>query len=391
MSRSSSWLALLFATRVLLAQTAPLERLAAESTQLRAFSPIAKADDPSFPDEFKRNKWTPVETALRDWIESRLPANRTELDRALPQLNSQLTADLWRAGLFEPEKPVAFAGYVSDLTISRPAEDANLLIVRTAMTVPCGADDSFYLYRYSSAGWTRLLESANTGDIGNYLLDLQVSLPGSSGSRLVSAMWDGASCASVWNGLGYHVYRINPSWDRAVPVFSGDHEMVIDEDLNVKLDPAELLLEFASGALEPGFRRRTVLHYAIGAEGGQRLDPVALQPQDFVHEWLISPWDDMKSRSAGDLAKWHKFLHDISGEYEIVQPCSDRADFTQVGVLIESIGDRESPEPLSVYFMVRDHGGHRYEMSEIGYDRQEGCPGETQADLEHSPSLFNKK
>jgi hypothetical protein len=92
MSRSSSWLALLFATHVLFSQTAPLERLAAESAQLRASSPIAKADGPSFPNEFKRGKWTPAETALRDWIESRLPTNRAELDRALPQLQSQLTA-----------------------------------------------------------------------------------------------------------------------------------------------------------------------------------------------------------------------------------------------------------------------------------------------------------
>ena len=154
---------------MLLSQTPPLERLVAESAQLRASSPIANADRPSFADEFKRSKWTPVEIALRDWIESRLPTNRAELDRAFPQLKSQLTGDLWRAGLVEPEKPVAFAGYVSDLTFSHPAEDNDLLIVRTEITVPCGADDFFYLYRYSPAGWTRVLESANTGDIGNYL------------------------------------------------------------------------------------------------------------------------------------------------------------------------------------------------------------------------------
>ncbi len=328
---------------------------------------------------------------MRDWIESRLPANLGELDRAFPQLEPQLNAELWRAGISVPQNAISDAGYVSKLAFSRLATESDLLIVQTAVTVPCGADDNFYLYRFSSSGWTRLLESANTGDIGSNLLDLQISLPDSSDSRIVSAVWNSATCASVWNGLSYSVYRINRAWNRAMPVFSGDHEMVIDDDLHVKLDPAALLLEFTAGALEPGWQRTTVLHFAVGVDSAQRLDPVALTSQDFVHEWLISPWTEMQTRSAGDLEKWHKFLRNASGEYEMVQPCTGRKGFTQVGVSIERLGDRESPEPLSVYFLVREKGDYHFEMSEISYNRQEGCPGETRADFEKRLSLFPKK
>ena len=81
-------------------------------------------------------------------------------------------------------------------------------------------------------------------------------------------------------------------------------------------------------------------------------------------------------------AKWHNFLHadSVFGEYEFVQPCIDRPGETQVGVGVGFIGDREIPEPLS----------HRYEMSAISFDRQDGCPGETPAaDYNSYPTLFN--
>ena len=55
------------------------------------------------------------------------------------------------------------------------------------------------------------------------------------------------------------------------------------------------------------------------------------------------------------------------------------------------MGERETPEPLSVYFLVEHHGGYGYKMSEISFDRQEGCPIETQETYDNPPSLFPKK
>ncbi len=138
------------------------------------------------------------------------------------------------------------------------------------------------------------------------------------------------------------------------------------------------------------------MHYSLGSDGVQRIDPVALQPQDFVHEWMIRPWDEMRWRSSDSLEKWHKFLHadPVYGKYEFAQPCAERPGVTQVGVAFDGIGDREMPEPLDVYFLVEDQGGYRYKMSEISFNRQEGCPGEaqaTEATYDNLPSLFPKK
>jgi hypothetical protein len=133
------------------------------------------------------------------------------------------------------------------------------------------------------------------------------------------------------------------------------------------------------------------MHYNIGSDCVQRIDPVALQPQDFVHEWMTRPWGEMQSRSSDGLEKWHKFLHGDGGEYEFVQPCAERSGVTQIGAAFGAIGELETPEPLSVYFLVEDHGGYSYKMSEISFDRQEGCPGETAATYDNLPSLFPKK
>jgi hypothetical protein len=101
----------------------------------------------------------------------------------------------------------------------------------------------------------------------------------------------------------------------------------------------------------------------------------------------------MQSRSGNSeaLAKWHKLLGG-SGEYEVVQPCIDRPGVIQVGVGFDFIGDREIPEPLIVYFLVKDKGNYSYEMSAISFDSNDDCPGETPAaDYTQLPSLFKKK
>jgi hypothetical protein len=83
-----------------------------------------------------------------------------------------------------------------------------------------------------------------------------------------------------------------------VPMFASIHGYVLDEDLEMKLTPQDLLVELRAQAIFPGNRRTYVLHYSMGPESAERIDPVALQPQDFVHEWLLRPWEELQSRSS---------------------------------------------------------------------------------------------
>ncbi len=202
--------------------------------------------------------------------------------------------------------------------------------------------------------------------------------------------WFAVSCASVWNTLDYRLLHISGTGGVAVPVFSGTHSFAIDDDVYAKLTTQDFLLEFTDFGLEAGWRRTYVLHYGIGGDVMIRIDPVALQPQGFVHEWIDQPWSEMASRSARDLENWHARLHPADslffGQYDFAQPCTERKGFAQIAVEVGEYGKSKT-----VYFLVRDLGNHSYRMADISYVRQSGCPGETQVDLtQPQPSLFGK-
>lgn len=367
---------LLYAAQFVSGQDA-LTRLIAESTPLRVSEDVDRTNQ---------------KNALRDWIESRLPTNITELDASFGNLEARFNSELEQAGVAEPENSEVGTGYISKLELLRTAEFPGALVVRAGVSVHCGTDDSVYVYRFSDTR-TRLIEARGTFEWGSDVLETRFSAPDALGNRIFLVVWDGTSCASVWNTIDYRLFRIGPFQEPAAPLFASTHTYVLDEGLEMKVTAQDLLVELRAEAIFPGYRRTHVLHYSIGPESVERIDPVALQPQDFVHEWLIRPWEEMQSRSSKEVAKWHKFLHAdlVFGDYDSVQPCIYRPGFTQVGVELRTLGDREIPEPLAVYFLIQDKGIYSYEMSGISFYPQDDCPGDSPpVDYTEMPSLFKK-
>jgi hypothetical protein len=111
--------------------------------------------------------------------------------------------------------------------------------------------------------------------------------------------WSAVSCASVWNGLQYRLFRLAKESQHAEEVFSDRHSFTLDEETHATLTPKELTLKLTAEDLSSGFRRTYVLRYRIDSRGVERIDPVALQPQDFVHEWLIRLWSEMQVAVGG--------------------------------------------------------------------------------------------
>ncbi|MGH9613955.1 MAG: hypothetical protein ACRD4P_12830, partial [Bryobacteraceae bacterium] len=209
------------------------------------------------------------------------------------------------------------------------------------------------MYRFSVKGPDRLIEEHGKDEHGDYVAGAQFSTPGASGSRMFYLAWNHVQCASIWNNLEYRLFRIVPGTAPTL-VFSDNPFYATDSPVNVKLTSSELLLEFASSALDPGFQRTHVLKYSINRLGVDRIDPVALDPQDFVDEWFKRPWCEMRSRSSSAVAKWQDLLHSYTAEYEFVQPCTNRAGVTQVVLHLMQADGNELPQPLTVYLLVRD-------------------------------------
>ncbi len=191
MSRLLLPVLLLAATPFLFGQGA-LDRLVAESVRLRGIDPASP--DPDKPDSSPRDRWTNQKNALRDWMESRLPANITELDATFSNLEAQLVTELDRAGLSEPENLEVGFGYVSRLKFSRPTEYPGALVVQAGISVECGIEDSVYVYRFAGNTRKRLLEANGTAKYAEHVVDTRFSPPDASGSRIFYAAWSAVQC-----------------------------------------------------------------------------------------------------------------------------------------------------------------------------------------------------
>lgn len=189
---------------VVFGQQIELDRLVTESVRLRELTPAVKVERPD---------WTNLKHLLRDWIESRLPANLPALDQGYQGLEAQLTAELRRASVLEPEKPSAEAGYVASVKLSRPAEYPGALLVEAGVTVPCGFDVSIYLYHFTADSGSSLLEADGNHDWGNEVAETRFSGPDTLGGHVFCASWYGVQCESVWNLLDHRLFRIDADGD----------------------------------------------------------------------------------------------------------------------------------------------------------------------------------
>jgi hypothetical protein len=205
------------------------------------------------------------------------------------------------------------------------------------------------------------------------------------------------TCVSCWNGIGYTLFRLGPGTAPATILQSGDRGIYYCHDWNIRLKPDDFLLELPGRSIDVGILIRThVLHYRVGKDGAVRTDPVALQPQDFVDEWLTRPWDEMASRSSASnleqLEKWHGVLHSdiVLGEFQFVQPCTEKPGQWQIAVDLDWVAGKELPEPLPVYFLIRRKENYRFQMTGISFDREDGCPGES-SPSEEKPTLFGSE
>jgi hypothetical protein len=341
------------------AQDEALARLQADAVRMRT----AKLTRDNF-DEIM----APIRVAQRNWIESKLPQSRREfLDRA-ERLEAELERDLKEAGLASDDVPekddfegVGF-GYAS-VNVQRFAELPDMAFVTASATIPCGAEDSVYGYKFDDSGWRRVIDVHDQG-MGD--AKLQLSDPDSSGQRLLLVDWYSQQCVSTWRGTRYNVFRLD--WDNGVarPAFE-DHTgfwMGDDEWPLFVLSPTTMTVEFSDSSVDASIHHRTKIQRYVFTPATQRVDPVALQPQDFAEEWLTRPWSEMESRSAPVTRSLHESFggRDTGGDYVEMTQCSPEQPVWLAGFDIDFIGDKQLSKPRRVYLQIRDLGNYRYRM-----------------------------
>jgi len=333
-----------------------------------------------------------VHAALLSWIESQLPMGRSAIAIKSSDWEAAMRRQLASAGIAEKE---------AETTAGQPAEqpdfddpgfnDVNvaltwkpellgMLFVTGTVGVRCGGDQAVYGYRFDANGWARVITDHPASDFGYGWSALEVSDADSQGRRLLLTHRSSVQCASTWMRMTYSVFRMaSDATTPPVSLLSGVHSFWMgneDDGLVFALKPEELILELLDSSVDGGIHNRTQIHRYNFVDGVKRLEPVALQPQDFAEEWLTQPWSEMRSMSLPETQKWHGKYHNQAGEYSNVVPCAAEPDRWSIGFHVAQIDGRTLPEPFQVNFLVRDLGNYRFEM-EAGSDTEfEGCPGE---------------
>ena len=375
------------------AQDQALERVKTESAKQRQLNVT------DFFDNYNLYR-TRFHTVIRDWIETQLPKSRTALDTAFSTLNARMNAALQRAGVIAPDirwgnGPSNF-GLVAYVKALRPPEDSNELTVTVGIGQPCGSDNAVYVYDYSQGSPRRVLTSRGTREHDESVAAVHFSKRDATGRQLILTLRYAVQCGSSWNVLAYDLFRVPPNANEAVPILSAEHGIWFgaEHSYQVRLEPNDLLMEIRDRSIDPVIHSRAhILHYKVGDEAVTRIDPVALQPQDFVDEWLIEHWELMEPRSAAaeddKLKLWHEFLSGdfVAGEFSLVQACSNEPGQWQVGVDMSFIRGKQLPEPLPVYFLVQQLGQYKFVMTGVSFNPDDDCPGESPPN-ENSPSLF---
>lgn len=352
------------------AQDEALARLQIEAVKLRTATIDDKVEEAI----------ASLRAAQRDWIESKLPKGRKEFLDKSDHLNEELDRDLKAAKVSTDDAPerdfnpsVGF-GYVS-VNMQRFAELPDMAFVTASATIPCGAEDSIYGYKFDASGWRQVVEAHNP-EMGN--ADLELSDPDSSGKRLLLINWYSQQCTSSWRGMTYQVFRFDWNNGIATTALVGAEGIWLGGEPLFVLTPTEMAVEFTDSSVSVDVHHRTKIQRYAFTPSVRRIDPVALQPQDFAEEWLTQPWSEMESRSAPPTHPLHESFGGgfVLGDYLEVTQCATDQPIWLVGFEISDVKNKQLPKPQQLYLELRDLGDYRYRMESASSSRPTSCKAE---------------
>ncbi len=319
---------------------------------------------------------------LIEWVESKLPSKLEDPAAFAMTLNKELR----ETGLICPEGHCGAdnnLGLLGELKLASATASPDWLIVVTSVGIVCECDQSIYLYEKRGGHWIRQVESEQNGygkaEYRPQWVEGTLSEPDAQGERMFLTTGFNPACWSVWQEGYFRLFRIGT---QTAKILDWEQSMLnIGEEIHERVEPRDVLIEYGSTGIEPGFVRRHVLHFEVEGDRTRRIEPIALQPEDFVDEWLSLEWPKATAWSVPRLEVVHSKLRgDAVDGYAYAQQCTERPREWQVAVEFEKLG--------TFFFLIEDRGEHRYRMIDASTQRQQGCPGEQRIDYDRHPTLF---
>jgi hypothetical protein len=275
-------------------------------------------------------------------------------------------------------------GFLSPLEVER-REMGRLLTVRTSVGILCGWDESAYAYERRGERWERIWETEQAIGSGasyrpQYITGVRVSrAEEKTGDRLILSLGHMGWCSSYLYPVYFRMWRVKASGqatlllDEEQPAYLGQHIPPIEGSIGQN----GALVEFTVPSVDRAIHfYESIWHYKVIKDKVERIDPVALNPRDFVDEWLHRNWRDSsewvpKARRTA-LRSWHAKLRDkeFAGRYiDAAQRCTKAADEWQIGI---DFGDPDKSTD-NACFLVRWRPPYHFDMKDIRSEPRSDC------------------
>jgi hypothetical protein len=277
-----------------------------------------------------------------------------------------------------------------------------LLVVDTELWEPCGSDlyTTLYVFQQRRRNWDLVLTTdadyfSNVGKHPDDGMSYAVSSQDRDGKWFLGVATMFPDCRNSWSGDKREVRLkiVRPGTSPENPAVLLDRRVQIFDKFTT---PFYFNSSEDKFSITVGKERRldgglgvSVFRFDVRENQVSRIAPIALQPGDFLDEWVRTDWSEVArwanpAKEAG-LESWHAKLRNLafdSVEIEFVQPCpvlGTEEHSWVLGLWIDPKQNRNSFDERLFVSISEKMGA--YFVDAIGKARPVGCPGNTRPTL----------
>lgn len=242
--------------------------------------------------------------------------------------------------------------------------------------IECGSDSIALFYRRDGAHWrlAMIRRAAPYKEVsgGWEGLTIDTSPTGADGRWYVALTHGTPWCTSVWSAYHYELARPTADPRRPDIFLHGDLGFNRGYRTAVRATPGWFEVRLVDFSHDTDILVRTSIHrWAIDGDRTHRVPPVAPTAQDFVDEWLMTPWREARAWSAPGLAALHNRLgsadgnqHALLTSFGKIRACSARR--TEVAL---------EPETGPAFYLMVDRNGLGFRLLGITRRHDLRCSG----------------
>jgi hypothetical protein len=256
-----------------------------------------------------------------------------------------------------------------------PGQIIRLTLV-TKLSLPCGSDSWLQVFTFRDGGWSEALrwQSPSYRSISAAFDSFQYELSpiDAEGHWFVATAHLAPWCSSTWSTIFYNALSPRKTSIQPLELFKGSDPIwwggtEIDE---LSVDGQTVRLRFEGNSVdEERFTRVVLRNFKISGNSVKRIGPIAETSQDFLEEWIASPWKTVADwSSAQELQNLRRFHENIELtrhrgylEFGSTIGCA-AANVSEIEVVLHGVAEK------SVYFSVRNDGGYLLAKASTHHD-----------------------